>query len=108
MEKCDKCTTFDIDYCCKSMKFSVEDCRIQLKYDPIIRKYEILSTNYSDSMPIKYCPFCRKKLPKSLYKKWCSILKKEYNIKDYIYNKVETADIPQEFKTDEWWKKRGL
>lgn len=52
------------------------------------------------------CPFCGKDLPKSLY--------------GYVYNNaiaktvgkdycdITDDEIPEEFKTDEWWIKRGL
>jgi len=35
-------------------------------------------------------------------------LEKEYKIKTDIGEWKERSDIPQEFKSDEWWKKRGL
>jgi len=48
----------------------------------------------------------RKKLPKSLRKKWINTLKKEYNIKGP--EDIDKLPFPTEFNTDEWWKKRGL
>ena len=43
---------------------------------------------------------------KSIYDEWCAILEKEYGITD---SRGKEADkVPAEFKTNEWWKKRGL
>jgi hypothetical protein len=43
---------------------------------------------------------------KEIYNEWCTILKNEYGITDPRGS--EADKIPEEFQTDEWWKKRGL
>jgi len=53
-----------------------------------------------------------KKLPKTLGDEWEEILKNEYGmtIKD-LFNKNGRWDelkVPEELRTDEWWKKRNL
>ena len=60
-------------------------------------------------MPISsayYCPWCGTILPTSLSKQWYAILATEYAIEIPDLPK-NAAKIPAEFKTDEWWKKRG-
>ena len=57
---------------------------------------------------IWFCPWCGKNLPKGLRKEWFDILEKEYNIETDIMEWKNRSDIPQEFKSDEWWKKRKL
>ena len=54
---------------------------------------------------IKFCPWCGEKLPKELDDEWGTILEKEYGIKMPGLNKDK---VPQEFLTEDWWKKRGL
>jgi hypothetical protein len=56
---------------------------------------------------IDFCPFCGTKVPKSLTKKRSEILEREFGIDD-PYDTKQKKRIPQEFETDEWWKKRGL
>ena len=79
-------------------------------YLPMIRAY-IIYKNWSEEdlcnqefYVMKYCPYCRAKLPRQLDDKLTEILQKEYGLtswKDY-------KKAPKEFHTDEWWKKRGL
>jgi hypothetical protein len=55
---------------------------------------------------MSYCPWCGKKLPKELGEEWCRIIKERFGFEEIFVEEWET--LPQEFKTDEWWKKRGL
>jgi hypothetical protein len=72
---------------------------------PNIRTYAILNKKeYGGFEPIDYCPFCGAKFPKRLDEELTNILRSEYGLdswKDY-------KRAPQEFHTDEWWKKRGV
>jgi hypothetical protein len=43
---------------------------------------------------------------KDIYDDWCKILESEYGITDP--RGKESDKVPAEFKTDAWWKKRGL
>ncbi|HSC25213.1 MAG TPA: hypothetical protein VLB80_03300 [Candidatus Babeliales bacterium] len=56
---------------------------------------------------INYCPWCAKPLPKDLRDEWLEVLKEEYDLDDPD-SKEQKKLVPEEFKTDEWWKKRGL
>ena len=73
---------------------------------------------------LKYCPFCGKELPKSLrhefyrciymdygreylpdfYTTYCNPLEDRYRIKECPFPKP----LPEEFKSDAWWKNRKL
>ncbi len=76
-----------------------------LTYYPREREYML---NHVGNMgtDIRFCPYCGKKMPKELSDEWYDILEKEYGIKDPIH--CDKKQVPQEFWTDEWWKKRGL
>ena len=52
-----------------------------------------------------YCPFCGAKLHKDLTFEYYDELEKAVG-KEYCDIKPE--ELPEEFKSDEWWKKRGL
>lgn len=85
----------------------LEDERIPLKYSPKYREYFFDLLHSHASQGILYCPWCGKKLPSRLGEKWFEILTQEYNISD-PYDKKQSKLVPEEFKSDEWWKKRGL
>ncbi len=95
------------NYCCQLMTDFLEDKRIPLKYSAQYREYFFNLLNSNASQGILYCPWCGKKLPSRLGEKWLEILTKEYNISD-PYDKKQSKLVPEEFKSDEWWKKRKL
>jgi hypothetical protein len=53
-----------------------------------------------------FCPWYGTKLSKNLSDEWFDILEYEYDIEDTTGQ--DKDKIPEEFKTDERWKKRGL
>jgi len=94
-------------YCCQSMLNSANDPRIGISYDKTFRYYSINLMGKHAEQKASYCPFCGNKLPKDLWDKYCEVLEKEYNISDFDDKETE-KNIPEEFKSDEWWKKRNL
>ncbi len=79
-----------------------EEC---IDYYEDTRKYLVRSKNGCYTK-IQFCPWCGTKLPKDLNTEWEEIVAKEFGITEYDYWNEDK--IPPEFKTDEWWKKRGL
>lgn len=100
------CTNFEI----KKHGSRVDFCALRngdviISYYPKTREY--LSSHSKDSgCEINYCQWCGKKMPKPLVDEWFDTLEKEYGITDPT--DTEEQDVPNEFKTDEWWKKRDL
>ena len=106
--------------CCEQMKLQLKDERVTISYLPRYRTYSIdvidwyipkdeidtIKDSISARQNIVYCPWCGKRLPEDLTEKWFEVLKKEYGIL-HPFNK-DKKRVPEEFKTDEWWKKRGL
>ena len=99
-----------MNYCCDLMRICLEDIRVQIKYNPIFREY-FIPLLYKEELVAKqgilYCPWCGSSLPKSLRDPYFDILETEYGIDDTCGLQQEKL-IPEEFKTDAWWKKRGL
>lgn len=62
--------------------------------------------NKRDNSEICFCPRCGTKFPHELGDEWYEILQEEYGIEDPMDE--DAHRLPEEFKTDEWWKKRGL
>ena len=94
--------------CCNGMITSIE--RKEFKFYPQYRGVCYYIWRETDQAYgqyfIKYCPFCGAKMPQNLYgPEYEETLEKALG-KDFCDIKEE--EIPEEFKTDEWWKKRGL
>ena len=109
--------TYNMDkktkHCCKWMDLFIQDPRVAIVYwpnyrmllIPLLQKGKLIAT-VTKGITIEYCPWCSEKLPTTLYSEWLKILEKEYGLNDPD-NKEQKLLIPDEFKTDEWWKKRG-
>jgi hypothetical protein len=95
-----------IEFCCSDIAAGLCDPRTAIKYEPRFREYWLEA---SKSMTILYCPWCAHRLVKDLRDKFFVILKEEYQItatiEDVWWNNIK---FPEEFYTDQWWKKRGL
>lgn len=89
------------------MEDFLNDARIPVQYYPISREYGIPLKGSSAIQLLSYCPWCGKKLPKSLRDEYFDILEKEYGLDNYDIDD-HPERIPEEFKSDEWWKKRSL
>lgn len=102
-------------YCCKEMKKTIEhrchiheniyDCPDNLIcYGRIFDEYGLIIHDGSASgIIISFCPFCGSKLPKSKRDLWFDTVEKLGYEPD-----LDNPEVPQEFHTDEWWKKRKL
>lgn len=98
----------DTNHCCKIMAQILSENRAHISYEPQLREYYIDMRNEPMvGHHLYYCPWCSIKLPKSLRDEWFDTLKIEYNL-DNPWKKEQENLVPDEFKSDEWWKKRGL
>jgi hypothetical protein len=99
------------EYCCQEMMEVMKSQAFDLRY--YARDAETYLISREDRGPVwtfDYCPFCGKFL-KSKYDIFLKTIKEELGID----TESEDCDIfeickslSEEFKTDEWWKKRGL
>ena len=107
------------NWCCNDLRRFVtyfdapEPNRIVL-YKHVWRMFSI-PYGESDSkglgVSIDYCPFCGTRLPRSLEDEWDTHLEDEHGLvwdenKEYFDDFLKR--VPDEFRSDEWWKKRGL
>jgi len=102
------------DFCCERLQAWIKCKDCPLRYYPKLRAYSMTAPQYLlrnneiwVGFPASFCPACGTKLPSNLVDEWMEILKNEYGIDDPS-DKKQKKFIPKEFKTDEWWKKRGL
>jgi len=95
-------------HCCELMEKFVSDPRIGINYNQKFREYSIdLILIKAAKQDIFHCPFCGFKLPRGLREEYCNILEGKFGI-DCIFDSKKIERLPEEFKNDEWWKKRGL
>lgn len=100
-------------YCCNDLKYHLEhqceihdsvfDCCDHLFfYNRVYDEYGvILHDGGSSYIVIRFCPFCGHEFPKSKREEYFNLIYNELKI-------TSLNDLSEEFKTDEWWKKRGL
>ena len=88
--------------CCEQMNYHIHNRERIIRYHASTRSYGIKVTK-TVTQSIYYCPWCGKELPKDLTKELGDIVFDELNLDDF-----QDPRMPEEFKTDEWWKKRGL
>ena len=93
-------------FCCSVADIIITKKKGPLHYYPKTRRYLLdIINDYAMALAI-YCPWCGTELPKSLAEQWHVILETEYGIEDPDLPR-NAHKVPAEFKTDEWWKKRG-
>ena len=93
--------------CCEDMQQSIDKKRFKFypQYRGVCCYFFSEPHNDYGMYFIKYCPFCGAKMPEHL----CGEREDELE-KAVGKSRCDITDdeIPEEFKTDEWWKKRGL
>ena len=96
-------------HCCERMRYFLEnndknkvfDSDDIIYYALNLDEYGIVVHDGGSSyITIQYCPWCGKKLPESKRELWFDELEK-IGIENPI-----GKEIPKEFRSDEWWKKR--
>ena len=91
-------------FCCDHMKYVLEEYKI-IEFDMVARCFSV-DLLVGMRKKLWFCPWCGTKFSKDLGNEWMKVLREEYNIKDPIFDDADK--VPPEFRTDEWWKKRGL
>lgn len=90
--------------CCADFALGLRERRIKLIYSPKVREYGFPLYYSSSIWTLNYCPWCGTKLPESLREIYFETLEKELGID----NDDNDLELPEEMRTDAWWKKRGL
>lgn len=93
--------------CCSEMKGFLKMRNTPISYNCIFREYYIDCPDTNNIITFSFCPWCAKKLPDSLRNLFFDILEVEYFL-ELSLDEVSDENVPKEFCSDEWWKKRGL
>jgi len=104
-------------YCCNDMRSHIEHkcdvhddvyecCDHLFLYNAIYDEYGVIIHDGGSSyIEIAFCPFCGHRFNESKRYKFFELLENELHYGDL---EISNGDIPEEFKSDEWWRKRGL
>ncbi len=106
------------EHCCDLMTFMLDDPRVPIFYIDVFRTYSIFEFETSKKFEkclipkspwhfgevLDFCPWCGSKLPGSLRDEWEKRLDqfREFD-EDLLF-----ICAPEEYYSDEWWKKAGL
>lgn len=91
-------------FCCKSIYKHLNEKEVAIIYGDIIRSFGIrILDGGSSYQEIKCCPWCGNKFPKELRDEFFDIIYDELNL-----DGPDDPRLPEEFKSREWWVKRGL
>lgn len=87
------------------MESNINDSSSYTKYNEIKRFYYIERKSESVVNAIFFCPWCASRLPEDLILEYDKIAS---GVCGEDIDFVPKDKIPKEFKSDAWWKKRGL
>ncbi len=94
-------------FCCNMIKTYIEGEDHLVNYSEILREYSVKIVN-NDNLTLIYCPWCGQKFPKSLRNEWFDTLMDMGFENPWDAYEEEDPNFPEAFKSDAWWKKRGL
>ncbi len=96
-------------HCCRIMEhWAVVEPGV-LEYFPTTREYKFVlydDPDYHTHKQIFYCPWCGMKLPESLAKEWENILKQDLGL--HYISQDAFRKLPEKYKTEQWWREKGL
>jgi hypothetical protein len=79
---------------------------VAIRYSPVFREYGILVFDGGSSeIELRFCPWCGKRLPVSLRDKWFQVLH-SLGYDPELFS--ENPKLSEEFRSDAWWKGKGL
>lgn len=81
------------------------DPRVPIDYYPPFREYSLRLRHSRASQAIGFCPWCGRDLPTSLRGTYFELLEETHSELS-IFD--DPTGIPEEFRTDAWWRARGL
>ena len=92
-------------FCCNKMEIAIQKYEA-IEFEEYMRGYYLPTSPGGVILGLDFCPFCGQNLGKCLNSEYYDILFKEYGLE--FPETLDVDKVPEEFKTDEWWRKRGL
>lgn len=94
--------------CCRVMATAVAEGDSPVAYEPVFRRWRLLNLYHRmlTDWQIEFCPWCGHRLPGDLGAEWDERIQK-LGFTD-IGHYSETPELPEDYRTDRWWKDAGL
>jgi hypothetical protein len=89
-------------HCCDMFETQLAHADKLVDYIPHFREYGLPTQDGDSHIAIRFCPWCGATLPPALRDKWYEMLR------EMGYDDPAFAGYPWEFRSDVWWKDRGL
>lgn len=102
------------EHCCEELDLAISRSlrgADVIMYDPVIRMYGYyIDRDLPIIQSIGFCPFCGAPLPEELSLDYFATIEAELGGEAVPpgWDPASTKHLPQEFQTEEWWRKRGL
>lgn len=85
-------------HCCRKMTAYLLEKKVKIVYSPRFREYGIVVSRHV-KQDINFCPWCGRRLPKSLRNRYFD------NLEALGFDvDVFSTDVPSQYKSDEWWR----
>ena len=89
------------DPCCETMRVALADPTIPIVFNPKFREYGIRVLDGGTSyIAMKYCPWCRRRLPSSLRDQWLKRIRK-------LGFEPGDKKIPSKYLDASWYSSRS-
>ena len=89
-------------HCCSEMARHLDNGEVAITYLDHFREYGIRILDGGSALQsISFCPWCGKKLPVSLRDQW-------FDKVEGLGLEPDDPKLPSEFRSGEWWRKRGI
>jgi hypothetical protein len=91
-------------HCCSDMETFLSEGKVAISYSLDFREYAIDLRTSSGKQLIQFCPWCGQRLPSPLRDEWFRELENMFD----NFDGFGDPRIPEEFRSDAWWKERKL
>lgn len=93
-----------LKHCCEDISKHIDNPEIPLNYNEKFREYGLkLLDGGSSNLIINHCPWCGNHFPRNLRDEWFDIVFDELEL-----DGPEDQGLPEEMKSDAWWRSRKL
>lgn len=100
--------TVSYPQCCRAMAAAVAEGDCPIVYEPVFRRWEVrhLYHRMLHDWQLESCPWCGNPLASDVGDEWAARVERLGFTDGGHY--AEIPGLPDEFRTDRWWRQAGL
>lgn len=92
------------EHCCVELSKFLAEGKVSISYSPRFREYAIDLRSSGGKQLIAFCPWCGAQLPTPLRDEWYDLVEAQVS----ALSGPDDLRIPEDFKSDKWWRNRDL